>query len=164
MSKKDKITISRNTQGDTRSAQGNVSFEDFKKSNQEHSEDVNNIMCELGLIVKRAGGFHDYTKIENAEEFFRDFTDARKNGTHFTKSDWYQMHVKTERHHINSYVHDDVNLIDVLEMIADCTAAGLARSGQVRPITIDKDVLYKAFENTCSLVMNMCELKEEVKK
>lgn len=56
-------------------------------------------------------------------------------------------------------VHDNVNLINVLEMIADCTAAGFARSGKVRPITIDKDVLYKAFENTCKMVLGMCELK-----
>ncbi|MBR0328198.1 MAG: hypothetical protein IIX05_01450 [Selenomonadaceae bacterium] len=33
-------------------------------------------------------------------------------------------------------------MFDVLEMIADCTSAGLARSGEIREITIDKDVLY----------------------
>ena len=44
--------------------------------------------------------------------------------------------------------------------IADCTSAGLARSGSVREITIDKDVLYKAFQNTCELIKEMCELKD----
>ena len=70
------------------------------------------------------------------------------------------MHIKTERHHINDFTQENVDLIDVLEMIADCTSAGLARSGDVREITIDKDVLYKAFQNTCELVKNMCVLEE----
>lgn len=154
-----KITIIRNTQGDTRSVQGNVSFAEFEQSNRAHIKDVRNIMIELANAISSAGEFHDFTKIKNAKQFYKDFTDARKNGTDFTKSDWYQMHIHEERHHINSYVHDNVNLINVLEMIADCTAAGLARSGKVRPITIDKDVLYKAFENTCKMVLSMCELK-----
>lgn len=55
-------------------------------------------------------------------------------------------------------VHEDVDLFDVLEMISDCVAAGLVRSGSVRKVEIDKDVLYKAFENTCSLIEDMCEL------
>ena len=45
-------------------------------------------------------------------------------------------------------------------MIADCVGAGLARSGEMRPIEMDKEVLYKAFENTCELVKNMCVLEE----
>ena len=55
-----------------------------------------------------------------------------------------------------------VDLIDVLEMIADSIAAALARSGGLKyPLEIDKDVLYKAFENTCKMVLDACELKDK---
>lgn len=63
---------------------------------------------------------------------------------------------KDERHHIKDHCPDDVDLVDVLEMIADCTAAALARSGGLKyPLEIDKDVLYKAFENTCELELQL---------
>ena len=52
--------------------------------------------------------------------------------------------------------------MDVLERIADSTAAALARSGGLKyPLEIDKDILYKAFENTCKMVLDACELKDE---
>ena len=50
-----------------------------------------------------------------------------------------------------------MNLIDVLEMIADCVLAGMARSGSVYPLNLPTEVLVKAFENTVQL------LKENVK-
>ena len=98
--------------------------------------------------------------IEIKPKYLDEFTYARNNNTDFRESEWYKMHIKTERHHINDYVQENVDLIDVLEMIADCTSAGLARSGDVREITIDKDVLYKAFQNTCKLVKDMCVLEK----
>jgi hypothetical protein len=45
-----------------------------------------------------------------------------------------------------------VNLIDVLDMIADCVMAGMARTGEVYPLTIDQDVLMRAFQNTVALL------------
>ena len=62
------------------------------------------------------------------------------------------MHWKAERHHLNRCVPDDVNLIDVIEMIADCVCAGKARSGEIRPIKIDFGILNKAFMNTVELI------------
>ena len=46
----------------------------------------------------------------------------------------------------------DVNLIDVLDMIADCVMAGMARSGSVYPLEIPLDVLRRAFDNTVDLL------------
>ena len=41
------------------------------------------------------------------------------DGTDFINDEWYQLHIKAERHHLLSNCPDDVNLIDVLEMIVD---------------------------------------------
>ena len=156
----DKIIIKKNPNGDTRTAQGNVDFETFAKANDMHISDVSNIMNMFSDMCVDSGENHDFTKKTHEKQFYDEFTYARENKTDFRESDWYKMHIKTERHHINDFVQDNVDLIDVLEMIADCTSAGLARSGSVREITIDKDVLYKAFQNTCELVKNMCQLEE----
>lgn len=156
----DKIIIKKNPNGDTRTAQGNVSFEVFAKANDMHINDVSNIMNMFADMCADSGENHDFTKKSHEKQFYDEFTYARKNNSDFRESDWYKMHIKTERHHINDFTQENVDLIDVLEMIADCTSAGLARSGDVREITIDKDVLYKAFQNTCELVKNMCVLEE----
>lgn len=71
------------------------------------------------------------------------------------------MHVTTERHHLLSYCSDDVNIIDVLEMIVDCTLAGLTRSGTVRPVEIDSEILKKAVDNTVQLIKNMVEIVDQ---
>lgn len=78
----------------------------------------------------------------------------------FTDGTWYPMHVTIERHHLLSYCPDDVNIIDVLEMIVDCTLAGLTRSGTVRPVEIDSEILKKAVDNTVDLIKNNVELVE----
>jgi hypothetical protein len=49
-------------------------------------------------------------------------------------------------------VPKDVNLIDVLELIADCVMAGMARSGSVYPFNVDTEVLKRAFDNTAELL------------
>lgn len=66
----------------------------------------------------------------------------------------------TERHHLNDSVPEDVNLIDVLEMVIDCTVAGLARSGSVYDITIPEDVLKKAIDNTKQMIIDNVDVIE----
>lgn len=63
------------------------------------------------------------------------------------------MHLETERHHLFSRVPEDVNLIDVLEMIADCVCAGISRgNGEVRRIELDSKVLQMAVDNTVEML------------
>lgn len=157
----DKIIIKKNPNGDTRTAKGEVSFEEFAHANDMHINDVKNIMDFYADLCKYNGENHDFTKKKYEKQFYDEFVYSRMNNVKFTESEWYKNHIKEEHHHINSFVHNDVDLFDVLEMIADCTSASLARSGNVREITIDKDVLYKAFQNTCKLTKNMCKLVEE---
>lgn len=46
----------------------------------------------------------------------------------------------------------DVNLIDVLDFIADCVMAGMARSGSVYPLVLPPELLERAFQNTVELL------------
>ena len=43
-------------------------------------------------------------------------------------------------------------------MIADCTCAGLARSGEVRGLEINTEVLEKAVQNTVKLIVKEIDL------
>ena len=51
-------------------------------------------------------------------------------------------------------VPENVTLIDVLDYIADCVMAGMARSGSVYEIKIDPSVLMRAYKNTIELLKN----------
>ena len=77
----------------------------------------------------------------------------------FVDGEWYPMHCKTERHHLNEYCPDDVNLIDVIEMICDCVCAGLARSGNVRPVEISTDIFKRAVDNTVKMLVDIVEIE-----
>ena len=155
------ITISKSPNADSRTASKNhVSFEEFSRSTDMHRDDVKRMMDELARMVAEAGEHHDWTKKEKEVEFFKQFTDAKEKGTSFKDSDWYKYHSTTERHHLNSHVPEDVNLIDVLEMISDCVCAGMARSGKLHDIELDEKVLKKAFDNTVELVKSKIHLDD----
>lgn len=62
--------------------------------------------------------------------------------------------------HLLSNCPDDVNLIDVLEMIVDCVCAGLARSGDIRDLEINSEILDRAVKNTAKLIKGMIEVVE----
>lgn len=156
----DKITIKKNPNGDTRTAKENVSFEEFQEANDSHRTDVRRVMQALSTIIKERGILHDFTKKDAEQDFFDDFNDAKNLGLDFTRLQWYQMHVKKERHHLLSHCPEDVNLIDVLEMIVDCVCAGKARSGEVRDIELNDDILKAAITNTVKLIDDMTEVEE----
>ena len=95
-----------------------------------------------------AANVHDFDKITDLDGFHRDFV------TGFKQTTWWDKHRKVNRHHLLEAdgVPSDVNLIDVLDMIADCVMAGMARSGSVYALKIQPEVLVKAFENTVELL------------
>ena len=92
--------------------------------------------------------------------FYRDFVNTQENGADFVNGEWYKLHVKAERHHLLSNCPDDVNLIDVLEIIVDCVCAGLARSGDIRDLEINSEILDRAVKNTAKLIKGMIEVVE----
>ena len=154
------IKIRKNPNSDTRTTSKSVSFEDVQEANNMHISDVNHIMEWLSNYIKNRGLTHDYTKKSQEKLYYDNFLSTINTGTDFTKSEWYQMHIKMERHHLLVNCPDDVNLIDVLEMIVDCTCAGLTRSGKVRPMEIDNDILRKAIDNTVELIKSVVEVEE----
>lgn len=154
------ITIYKNPNGDTRTAPKNVTFEDFQEANDMHREDVNQVMYELSQMIDKRGENHDCTKKSQERMFYNNFLSTMNEGTDFVNDEWYQLHIKAERHHLLSHCPDDVNLIDVLEMISDCVCAGMARSGEIRDLEIDSDIINRAVQNTAKMIKDMIEVKE----
>ena len=157
----DKIIIRRNTNGDTRVAAGTPFYSDFVESNEQHIDEVSSLMTLMAAKIHMAGERHDWTKISQSKLFYKEFSEAMDEKINFEEGEWYPMHYTSERHHLHKHVPMDVNLIDVIEMIADCICAGLARSGEVRPITIDANVLAEAFNNTVGMMQEYCELDSD---
>jgi len=154
------ITIIKNPNGDSRTARQDVSFKEFQESNDMHKQDVKNVMDELAIQLNVKGINHDYTKKTEEKLFYKNFTSTMISKTDFLKSEWYKLHTQKERHHLLSNCPEDVNLLDILEMIADCVCAGIARSGKVRPMEITEEILMKAVKNTSTLIQSMIEVHE----
>ena len=152
----DKIKIYKSQDADTRTSKSEVTKESLRNNTLSHISDVQNVGFELAEMLKKQVLEHDHTKIEYLHEFYEDFTSGKK-GKEFKELPWWQIH-KTERHHLNDSVPEDVNLIDVLEMVIDCTVAGLARSGSVYDISIPEDVIKKAINNTKQMIIDSTEL------
>ena len=154
------VKIFKNPNGDTRTAPKNVTFEEFQEANDMHIDDVKQVMYELSQIVGHRGENHDCTKKSQERMFYNNFLSTMNDGTDFVNDEWYQLHIKAERHHLLSNCPDDVNLIDVLEMIADCVCAGMARSGEIRDLEINPDILNRAVQNTAKLIKDMIVVEE----
>ena len=109
-----------------------------------HSNLVSVFLDRLARALVIRGCCHDWTKFD-----FPNLT--------------FDEHMKIERHHLNipTGVHDDVDLLDVLEFVADCTSAGLQRKGEVdlRYLQVPDDVLQKAVYNTAFKLVMMCRLE-----
>ena len=147
------VSILRTPNADSRTANGDVNKILIFSDTEKHIDGVQDTMKELLRELVRRAMIHDYTKIEFFEEFYEDFNKHRKDPENidFKSLPWWQKHL-TERHHLNDKVPEDVDLLDVIEMVVDCVCAGLARSGSVRPVTIDPDILTKAVANTEKLL------------
>lgn len=153
------ITIKRNPNGDTRTAV-DTSYKAFLEANRQHIQDVQFLMQNIGYDIQERGYRHDITKITKEKQFYSDYIDTITKGADFVKGEWYKSHIKEERHHLLNRCPEDVNLIDVIEMICDCVAAGLARSGEVRKEEIPSEILQKAVDNTYCLLRDRVEVEE----
>jgi hypothetical protein len=152
-----KIQIKKSPTADTRTCDfANVSKETLLASSHQHIGDVQAAMGWLGILLCNRADVHDFDKIDDIDGFHRDFM------TGFKQTEWWDKHRKINRHHLmeSDGVPEDVNLIDVLDMIADCVMAGMARSGSVYPLNIPTDVLVKAFQNTVELLKAHVEVVE----
>lgn len=167
----DKIIIFKTNNADTRSADNDVTKEELFAETSSHISDVKNVGNWLAYKLQGQVLDHDYTKIEYIDEFYNDFSKVLKSeDKNFKDMPWFKERHLKERHHLNDSVPEDVNLIDVLEMVIDCTVAGLARSGDVYDINIPQDVLKKAIDNTKDLIIantrvvegNLSDIDDEI--
>ena len=123
------------------------------KDTKQHISDVGKVLTSLSFELVDRGDYHDWSKLEYFDQFAQD-TLEREDTPDFKQRAWYNIHTSEERHHINARVPDDVNLIDLLEMIADCCVSGKTRSGTVNDdfLEISDDVLKAAYWNTVKLI------------
>jgi len=152
-----KIKIKKTLNADTRTATEFTKI-GLLSDTKKHIEAVSGVLGSLALMLFDIGDKHDYTKTKYIDEFFKDFQ-TKKTGADFKALGWWQKHL-AERHHLNDRCPDDVNLLDVIEMIADCVCAGLARSGNIYGIEISNEILQKAVLNTKNRLIDMIEVVE----
>lgn len=143
------IKVRKSPTADTRTCDwSTVSKETLYASSQQHIVDVRRGLDFFMAQVCAAGQRHDSDKLTDIDGFHADFR------TGFAKTEWWDRHRALNRHHLN---HDDgvpadVNLVDVLDFIADCVMAGMARSGSVYPLNLPPELLERAFQNTVDLL------------
>lgn len=143
------IEIKKSATADTRTCDfANTSKETLLESSRTHISDVVKALAFFGSRLTQAAGEHDYDKLTAIDHFHSDFI------TGFEKTGWWDNHRKIHRHHLaqEDGVPENVNLIDVLEYIADCVMAGMARSGSVYDLAMPPELLQKAFSNTVELL------------
>lgn len=157
------IKINRHTEGDTRVAKEIPTMTDFHSANYDHVEDVKKLARFFsGELVNRVQK-HDWTKLDEPYRsmFYRDLCAVMEGRMDFFDGEWSRLHYnELERHHLNRHCPDDVNMFDVIEMICDCVAAGMARSGEIYDIDIPTDILTKAVKNTVELLKKHIEVVE----
>lgn len=139
------IEIPQSSTADTRTCDyAATSKETLALSSQQHISDVRRALGYFRWMLDDAAARHDFDKLLDIDGFHADFV------TGFKQTGWWDRHRKLNRHHLLQAdgVPADVNLIDVLDMIADCVMAGMARSGSVYPLAITDEVLRAAFNNT----------------
>lgn len=149
------IEIPKSPTADTRTCDvSTVTKDQLYRSSHQHINDVRRGLLFFRYLLDDAAARHDFDKLSDIDTFHRDFQ------TKFSVTEWWDRHRKINRHHLLQAdgVPADVNLIDVLDMIADCTMAGMARSGSVFPLEIPSDVLQAAFKNTCELLLSQVKV------
>lgn len=149
------IIIQKSHTADTRTCDfANTSKQTLLGSSLQHIGDIVKALAFFSGKLTEAAGCHDYDKLTLIDWFHSDFI------TGFKETGWWDNHRKIHRHHIDKEdgVPEDVNLLDVLEHIADCVMAGMARSGNVYELKLSDELLQRAFQNTVKLLKDQVQV------
>jgi hypothetical protein len=152
-----KITIGKSQTADTRTCDwSKVTREQLLRSSIQHKGDIAQALGLFQLMLTEASTRHDFDKLSAIGHFHADFA------TGFKETGWWDNHRKVNRHHLTESdgIPEDVNLIDVLDHIADCVMSGLARSGSVYELHLPDEMLQRAFQNTVTLLKSSVEVAE----
>ena len=145
------IHIQPSQTADTRTCDfSKVTKETLLASSKQHINDVRRALDFFMARICEAGQHHDPDKLTDIDGFHADFI------TGFQQTGWWDRHRTLNRHHLtqDDGIPADVNLIDVLDFIADCVMAGMARSGSVYELRLPPELLELAFQNTVELLKN----------
>ena len=149
------IIVTKSATADTRTCDfATVTKETLLASSRTHISDVVKALAFFSGKLVEAAGEHDYDKLTAIDHFHQDFK------TGFKETGWWDNHRRIHRHHLAQPdgVPTDVNLLDVLEYIADCVMAGMARSGAVYDLAMSPELLQTAFQNTVNLLKEQVEV------
>lgn len=132
-----------------------VSRDQLFAVSQQHIDDVSRGLMFFATAVGLAAAHHDRDKLSDIDGFYANFL------TGFAERDWLERHYTKNRHHLDqpTGVPADVNLIDVLDFVADQVMAGMGRSGKVRPIALPPKLLELALQNTVALLAKNVEVR-----
>lgn len=150
------IEILKSPTADTRTCDyANTSKETLLASSVQHIADVGKGIAFFGSLLTAQAVAHDTDKLTDIDGFHADFL------TGFKETGWWDRHRKLNRHHLTNEdgIPADVNLIDVLDFIADCVMAGMARSGSVYPLVLPPELLERAFQNTVTILKTQVSVK-----
>ena len=136
----------------------NVSKDTLLRSSRQHIDDVRRALDFFAGKLVAAGRHHDTDKITDIDGFHADFV----RGFGPDAQAWWTRHRQVNRHHLTHEdgIPADVNLIDVLDYIADCVMAGMARSGSVYELKLPPELLERAFQNTVALLKSQVRVVE----
>jgi len=154
------ITIKPSPMADSRTADGPVTKRQLWEASIQHIGDVCHAMAFFGQMIVDTARRHDNTKVdpEGIDAFYDSFSKGLQ-GDEFKKEPWFQRHITEERHHLTDRVPDDVNLIDILERVADITMAAMGRNGDIGEVDIDTEILLRAYKNTVLLLKNNTKIE-----
>lgn len=151
------IEIKKSPTADTRTCDvTKVERQVLLDSSRQHIADVAKAMAFFSSKLFAAAAEHDYDKLTEIDWFYADFQ------TKFEQTGWWDNHRRIHRHHLGRAdgVPADVNLLDVLEYVADCVMAGMARSGEVYQLEASDELLRAAFENTIKLLKSQVAVED----
>lgn len=146
------MVISINKSPKTVKRDGDISYQDLRRSTKMHQSDVKRVLYYIADRLKKIGDIHDWSKDTLAELYYNDYVDSKRNNKDMHKGEWYKYHFEHERHHLMNSVPEDVNLLDVIEFIADCCCDGIAESGEPEKMEISDKLLRQAFDNTIKMI------------
>ena len=154
-----KITIRACPTADSRTCDPKtVTRAELRRSSEMHIADVNACMRQVAAQLLEASVDHDWDKLEHIGDFHAEFVDGFPRA--YAGGTWMGEHLKRNRHHLDrpEGVPDDVDLVDVLEHVVDCVAAGMARSGKVYAPSLPDALLQRALANTVEKLKSSIEL------
>ena len=129
--------------------------EELLDSTKQHIRDVKMGLKHFIGLIEHNSIMHDHTKISHIDDFHKELKDGFRKSTK-----WWDMHTKTERHHLTKHMPEDVDLLDVLEMIVDGVMAGKSRNNNYRKEKIPNELLQTAYDNTIDKLLNIVEVND----